>query len=724
MKGGWGKVLAVAMAVALLAAVPANVGAAASPVFPIEGKWVLTSPFGYRTHPVTGNRDFHEGADLGVPEGTPVRAALGGVVAQAGWRGGYGYAVEINHGNGYSTLYAHLSRVLVAPGTPVAAGQVIALSGNTGRSTGPHLHFEVRYNGRPVDPAQWFPALSGGKGTYGIGPTPPPTTGSGAAGIATGLATEILSGLRGEINQWLVGVFLSLLLMVILPAQALTDFGGMLEAIKSGNWNIGGPTPLFPWRLDVSGGVSGLAVTVGVILWLFAVLRGARRMMEGEESPLPVIQALVANLALVVAAPLIVRAGAAIYNTAYRSILDVLPAPIRHNTAHLLWSLLGLENEIERAAFFALASLGYITNLVPVSDFLAQLGQAALGLPTLIIVLWAIALTAVGLQVLAALLFLGLTPALVWLFGLFGDSLRAVTTWLLMVGRAFLAAGVAAAAGALWLGMNVNGTLGRGLLGSLSMPFLSTALYFFLALVIWALWTRPALVVLYAGLPAAGRALAGLGAVTEGTGRVVSSLPGGQVIGPALAGVGGALRGWGQSAHAWRQRLEGVVGEDQGFFGPRLAASALGPEEMGLPEDPLAIEPVEDLGGLSEADGGGPIRRRIRVISESVGDLLEEALRQRYGDQYEQLVQRADGRTFLVPLDFNEKDKQFQSLYRRLAADRLPIIRRHGHYYAYTHGTWTRVPPRWAEASNALFLGDVAREGGRRSWSRNGTAGR
>ncbi|HEY8415508.1 MAG TPA: hypothetical protein VIK99_07040 [Thermaerobacter sp.] len=535
---------------------------------------------------------------------------------------------------------------------------------------------------------------------------------------AAGLASEILSGLRGEINQWLVGVFLSLLLMVILPAQALTDFGGMLEAIKSGNWNIGGPTPLYPWRLDVSGGVSGLAVTVGVILWLFAVLRGARRMMEGEESPLPVIQALAANLALVVAAPLLVRAGAAVYNAAYQSILEALPEQVRHNTAHLLWSLLGLESGAKRAAFFALASLGYITNLIPVSDFLAQLGQAALGLPTVLIVLWAIALTAVGAQVLAALLFLGLTPVLVWIFGLFGDSWRSATTWLLMVGRALLAAGVAAAAGALWLGMNVNGTLGRGLLGSLSMPLLSTALYFFLALVIWSLWTRPALVVLYAGLPAAARALAGVGVVAEGTGRVVSSLPGGRVIGPALVGAGGTLRGWGQSAYAWRQRLEGVVAEDRSPADALLRMAELGPDDTGLPDDPLAIEADEELGGLSETEGGGPIRRRIRVISDSVGDMLEEALRKRYGDRYDQLVQREDGTTFLVPLDFNEKDKTFQAAYRGQLAGRLPVVRRQGHFYAFVNGAWVRVPPRWAEASNVLFMGDIdqSSERGRRRW--------
>ena len=695
----------------VLVATPAY--ADSPPVFPIQGEWTLTSPFGYRTHPIRGTRDFHEGVDIGVPIGTPVHAAMAGIVTRAGPLGGYGHTVVIDHGNGYSTLYAHLSQILVARGDLVGSGQVIAKSGNSGFSTGPHLHFELRLGGRPIDPAQWFPALAGGSSEFGIGPTP----GGGGSTIvsgATGLASEILSGLRGEINQWLVGVFLSLLLMVILPARALTDFGGMMDAIRNGNWEIGVPTPLYPWRLDISGGVSGLAVTVGVILWLVAVLRGARRMMEGEESPLPVVQALVANLALVVAAPLIVRAGAAIYNTAYRSILEVLPEQVRHNTAHLLWSLLGLESWPERAAFFALASLGYITNLIPVSDFLAQLGQAALGLPTIILVLWAIALIAVGAQVLAALLFLGLTPALVWIFGLFGDSWRAVTTWLLMVGRALLAAGIAATAGALWMGMDVNGTLGRGILGSLSLPFLSTALYLFLAIVIWSMWTRPALVVLYAGLPAAARALTGVGVVAEGAGRAVSSLPGGRVIGPALAGAGGTLRGWGQSAHTWRQRLETVANEHRSPADALLRAADAGAGDTGLPDDPLAIEADESFGGLSETEGGGAIRRRIRVINDTVGNLLEQALRKRYGDRYDELVKREDGRTFLVPLDFNEKDMHFRSLYRDQLEDRLPVVQRHGNYYAFVNGAWVRVPERWAQAPNALFLGTV--DGGRRRW--------
>ncbi|HEY8341974.1 MAG TPA: hypothetical protein VIK75_03060, partial [Calditerricola sp.] len=97
-----------------------------------------------------------------------------------------------------------------------------------------------------------------------------------------------------------------------------------------------------------------------------------------------------------------------------------------------------------------------------------------------------------------------------------------------------------------------------------------------------------------------------------------------------------------------------------------------------------------------------------------VGNLLEQALRKHYGDRYDELVKREDGRTFLVPLDFNEKDKHFRSLYRDQLEDRLPVVQRHGNYYAFVNGAWVRVPERWAQAPNALFLGTV--DGGRRRW--------
>ena len=118
--------------------------------WPVSGE--ITSPYGYRTHPIWGTTIYHSGIDIGVDEGTPVHAADGGTVAWSGWMGGYGYAVVIDHGNGMSTLYGHNSELAVSEGQDVGKGQVIAYAGSTGNSTGPHVHFEVRISGDPVDP--------------------------------------------------------------------------------------------------------------------------------------------------------------------------------------------------------------------------------------------------------------------------------------------------------------------------------------------------------------------------------------------------------------------------------------------------------------------------------------------------------------------------------------------------------------------------------------------
>ena len=118
--------------------------------WPVSGE--ITSPYGYRVHPIWGTTIYHSGIDIGVDEGTPVHAADGGVVVWSGWMGGYGYAVVIDHGNGLSTLYGHNSELSVDEGQSVAKGQVISYAGSTGNSTGPHVHFEVRANGDPVDP--------------------------------------------------------------------------------------------------------------------------------------------------------------------------------------------------------------------------------------------------------------------------------------------------------------------------------------------------------------------------------------------------------------------------------------------------------------------------------------------------------------------------------------------------------------------------------------------
>jgi murein DD-endopeptidase MepM/ murein hydrolase activator NlpD len=121
---------------------------------PVGGR--RTSSFGWRTHPIFGTRKLHTGMDFGAPAGTPIYAASDGVVVSAGTRGGYGNATVIDHGGGVATLYAHQSRLGVRPGQRVARGELIGWVGSTGFSTGPHLHFEVRVNGTPVDPAGYL----------------------------------------------------------------------------------------------------------------------------------------------------------------------------------------------------------------------------------------------------------------------------------------------------------------------------------------------------------------------------------------------------------------------------------------------------------------------------------------------------------------------------------------------------------------------------------------
>lgn len=132
---------------AALRAVPTGSGVAAV----VEGQVAVSSAFGWRHDPFTGQAKFHKGVDLAAVYGTEVRAFDGGVVKSAGEQSGYGLTVVVDHGGGRETLYAHLSTLDVAPGAAVAAGQPIARSGNSGRATGAHLHFEAREYGRPVD---------------------------------------------------------------------------------------------------------------------------------------------------------------------------------------------------------------------------------------------------------------------------------------------------------------------------------------------------------------------------------------------------------------------------------------------------------------------------------------------------------------------------------------------------------------------------------------------
>ncbi|OKH43053.1 peptidase M23 [Calothrix sp. HK-06] len=116
----------------------------------------ISSPFGYRTHPVLGYRRLHAGIDFAGAYGSPIRAADAGTVIFAGWYGGYGNAVIISHGKGITTLYGHSSQLFVSEGQTVQRGQQIAAVGSTGLSTGPHLHFEVRKDGTPTDPAPYL----------------------------------------------------------------------------------------------------------------------------------------------------------------------------------------------------------------------------------------------------------------------------------------------------------------------------------------------------------------------------------------------------------------------------------------------------------------------------------------------------------------------------------------------------------------------------------------
>ncbi|MFN8498359.1 MAG: peptidoglycan DD-metalloendopeptidase family protein [Anaerolineae bacterium] len=120
--------------------------------WPLQGE--ITSAFGYRVF--RGAPDFHTGMDIEAALQTDVHVTQGGTVVFAGWQTGYGWCIEVGHGQGYSTLYGHLSRIAVDVGDKVAAGDVIGLSGSSGNSTGPHLHYEIRLNGKAVDPSAYL----------------------------------------------------------------------------------------------------------------------------------------------------------------------------------------------------------------------------------------------------------------------------------------------------------------------------------------------------------------------------------------------------------------------------------------------------------------------------------------------------------------------------------------------------------------------------------------
>lgn len=134
-----------------------------SPSAPSSGGWVspcaytvLTSAYGWRIHPITGKESFHNGVDLANVQGTPIYAAKSGTVTVATYNGVYGYYVQINHGDGFSSLYGHMTHYIVGVGQSVSAGQVIGYMGSTGWSTGPHLHFTIYYNGNTVNPMNYI----------------------------------------------------------------------------------------------------------------------------------------------------------------------------------------------------------------------------------------------------------------------------------------------------------------------------------------------------------------------------------------------------------------------------------------------------------------------------------------------------------------------------------------------------------------------------------------
>lgn len=128
-------------------------------IWPVIGP--LRSGVGTRSNPFGGSSiEFHKGQDIAAPIGTPVSATADGIITVAGWQRGYGWVVYIDHGNGISTRYGHLSRIDVEVGQTIKRGEQLGLVGSTGRSTGPHLHYEVRINGQPVSPLLYLPQLS------------------------------------------------------------------------------------------------------------------------------------------------------------------------------------------------------------------------------------------------------------------------------------------------------------------------------------------------------------------------------------------------------------------------------------------------------------------------------------------------------------------------------------------------------------------------------------
>ena len=142
------------------AAAGASAAGTGSFLWPVASYTYVSSRFGLRVHPITGVKKSHTGMDIASASGTTVYAADGGTVSLASWNGGYGNCIMIDHGNGYVTLYGHLSAISVSKGATVSRGDAIGAVGSTGNSTGPHLHFEVIKEGSRIDPEQFFSGLT------------------------------------------------------------------------------------------------------------------------------------------------------------------------------------------------------------------------------------------------------------------------------------------------------------------------------------------------------------------------------------------------------------------------------------------------------------------------------------------------------------------------------------------------------------------------------------
>ena len=132
--------------------------AATPTIWPVadNGEGYISSEFGWRKSPTTGKQAFHEGLDIGVWYNTPVMTTADGIITFAGWKSGYGWTIDVKHGFGFMTRYGHLKKIKVKKGQQVKRGQIIGLSGNSGRSTGPHLHYEVRVNNIPKNPRKYI----------------------------------------------------------------------------------------------------------------------------------------------------------------------------------------------------------------------------------------------------------------------------------------------------------------------------------------------------------------------------------------------------------------------------------------------------------------------------------------------------------------------------------------------------------------------------------------